>query len=160
MKRYTSANLEVVKKQKHDWYIKTGGRDLAKIQREQAHYDGKREAVLMRDGYKCVKCGSLTQLVVHHKDGNGRGCKNPNNAMDNLETQCLSCHVNQHRNDLVAARNSKQAGWWYYAGRLTGCQACGTSARKHAAQGYCATCYKRALKAGITSRKWTRKITI
>lgn len=57
---------------------------------------GLRQAVLDRDGHKCVKC-SMTDtehkakwgrpITVDHKDKNRK-----NNTMENLQTLCLTCH--------------------------------------------------------------------
>lgn len=51
-----------------------------------------RESVLKRDHYKCRKCGTSGNLVVHHKDGSG-GTEKPNNDLDNLLTLCGHCHA-------------------------------------------------------------------
>ncbi len=73
--------------------------------------DGKREDVLLRDGYKCVKCGMTDKehkakwgrpITIDHKDKNRK-----NNAMGNLQTLCLRCHG---RKDLLPRlRESKAA---------------------------------------------------
>ena len=49
-----------------------------------------------RDGHRCTACGSIKRLVIHHIDGRGRGCKDPNHALDNLDTLCNSCHNKWH----------------------------------------------------------------
>jgi len=57
---------------------------------------GKRQAVLARDGARCVSCGMTDAkhrakwgrpITIDHKDRNLK-----NNAMSNLQTLCLSCH--------------------------------------------------------------------
>jgi 5-methylcytosine-specific restriction endonuclease McrA len=57
---------------------------------------GKREDVLKRDNYKCVKCGMTDRqhkekwnkpITIDHIDKNRR-----NNKMNNLQTLCLKCH--------------------------------------------------------------------
>ena len=48
--------------------------------------------ILDRDGHKCIICGSNRDLTIHHKDGNGRYTKEPNNDKENLITLCRSCH--------------------------------------------------------------------
>lgn len=40
---------------------------------------------------KCNRCGSESFLCVHHKDRNRR-----NNAKENLEILCKSCHQKEH----------------------------------------------------------------
>lgn len=67
-----------------------------KTQREKLWFDGKREKVLKRDKYSCQICGKKDFLIVHHKNGKGRGNKKPDNRMDNLITVCHSCHQNIH----------------------------------------------------------------
>jgi 5-methylcytosine-specific restriction endonuclease McrA len=53
-----------------------------------------RNKVLERDGYKCKLCGSVDNLVVHHKT-----YKNHNNELKHLEdlvTVCNYCHHKIH----------------------------------------------------------------
>ncbi len=70
-----------------------------------AHYaTGKlREAVLERDGRKCVKCGTTEAehlkkwgrpITIDHKNKD-----RSENTMGNLQTLCLTCHGNK---DLIA----------------------------------------------------------
>ncbi len=69
--------------------------------RDRVLFGGNRIKALERDNYECQNC-SMTQeqnivlfgrsITVHHIDGNGRGCENPNNDMDNLITLCFRCH--------------------------------------------------------------------
>lgn len=56
----------------------------------------KREFILNRDNYSCVKCGMTDSehkekwhrpITIDHKDKNRK-----NNSDDNLQTLCLSCH--------------------------------------------------------------------
>jgi len=64
--------------------------------RDRHRYDGNRQAVLERDGYRCQQCGQpyveeRRNLVVHHLD------RDPaNNALVNLITFCRSCHPHVH----------------------------------------------------------------
>ena len=63
---------------------------------------GIRRAVLERDGYSCCRCAMTAaehmatwgrQITVDHKDRN-----RANNALENLQTLCLSClGANDHR---------------------------------------------------------------
>ena len=53
-----------------------------------AHY--KRMQKLCPPG-PCVKCGSVAQSVIHHKDHNPR-----NTVPDNLERRCRACHAAHH----------------------------------------------------------------
>lgn len=106
--RNNQTNKVKAKQNKHDWYVaNVQGTDRQRLAREEAHFDGNRELVLERDDYKCTECGSTNKLIVHHKDGNGRGSKIKNNELDNLVTLCRSCHVNVHRKELLEAREWK-----------------------------------------------------
>ena len=65
------------------------------------HYSNWSEAkrdTLLRDGERCIQCGSRggqRRLHVHHIDGSGRS-DNENNSLDNLLTLCSRCHVRLH----------------------------------------------------------------
>jgi 5-methylcytosine-specific restriction endonuclease McrA len=51
--------------------------------------------VIKRDGGACVRCGSATELAVHHIQPLGQG----GDALDDwgLETLCSQCHKAAHR---------------------------------------------------------------
>ncbi len=66
-----------------------------------SHYatGGLRGEVLLRDGYRCVRCGMTDHehkqrwnrpITVDHIDKNRK-----NNTMGNLQTLCLPCHGNK-----------------------------------------------------------------
>jgi hypothetical protein len=46
--------------------------------------------VKMRDGLRCVRCGSPTNLRVHHIKGT------KSHRMEDMETLCLQCHHTEH----------------------------------------------------------------
>ena len=54
-----------------------------------------RALALERDGYRCRKCGTSEQLIVHHDI---EVDKDPGQALnlDNLETLCRVCHGRTH----------------------------------------------------------------
>jgi 5-methylcytosine-specific restriction endonuclease McrA len=108
--REDPANIPRIRQAKRRFYVTKITPELTKITRERKHFDGKREEVLSRDNYRCVICESKTNLVVHHKDGSGRGERDShNNDVANLETLCRACHMETHRKDLMLAKkNSKQ----------------------------------------------------
>lgn len=92
-----SKKLEWQKKKRRE-FAATNGFSMA------ANYacGGKRNAVLNRDGFRCVACGMTNEehkavfgrpITVDHKDKNRK-----NNSMDNLQTLCLPCHG---RKDLI-----------------------------------------------------------
>lgn len=128
---YRTVHADEIAESKKAWRQKNYRYVLSnqRITREQKHFDGKRDAVLKRDGYRCVRCGSKSQVIVHHKDGNGRGSEKPNNSMRNLETLCRTCHQREHR---ILDRWSKDFDY---------CQRCGTIERRHNAKGLCWKCY-------------------
>lgn len=68
--------------------------------RNRHYYSGIRNEVLSRDGYKCISCKSINNLIIHHKDGTGMkskyGSPTPNNKLNNLITLCRTCHNRVH----------------------------------------------------------------
>jgi 5-methylcytosine-specific restriction endonuclease McrA len=52
-----------------------------------------RQSALERDGHKCVKCGNLSKLVVHHIVP---WDETQDNRLDNLMTLCIACHMQIH----------------------------------------------------------------
>jgi 5-methylcytosine-specific restriction endonuclease McrA len=52
-----------------------------------------RKAILQRDAWRCQKCGSLTQLEVHHLI---KRSQLGDDVMDNLITLCAHCHQACH----------------------------------------------------------------
>ena len=125
-----------IKEQKRAHYERKG---LVRVKedREARWFGGMREAALARDGHMCVKCHKTKNLVVHHKDGEGRGSKAPNNELHNLETLCRGCHAALHGTVDRWAKHYDQ------------CQGCSTTERKHNAKGLCWSCYP---KLGKSSR--------
>jgi len=51
-----------------------------------------KSAILERDDYKCQRCDSKENLLVHHQDSNDR-----NNDSSNLIILCNNCHLDLHR---------------------------------------------------------------
>lgn len=72
--------------------------EYRRMYREEMHFSGMRTQILDRDGHCCTtpNCGATEDLIVHHKDGKGRGSRNPNNDQGNLVTLCRACHVRVH----------------------------------------------------------------
>jgi hypothetical protein len=68
------------------------------------NWDEQRGAALERDGHECHMCGISEKLNVHHKvpirnfDRDEDGWYRRANALDNLITLCLSCHMTVHGN--------------------------------------------------------------
>jgi group II intron reverse transcriptase/maturase len=55
----------------------------------KAEWSEQRLRVLARDGYRCTRCGSTTNLHVHHRRGRRH---HGTDVMDNLQTLCADCH--------------------------------------------------------------------
>jgi nitrate reductase cytochrome c-type subunit len=55
--------------------------------------------VLKRDKHQCIICSSKDYLQVHHKIYRSKG---GSNEMNNLETLCIDCHIEKHKNEPVA----------------------------------------------------------
>lgn len=77
-------------------------RDKAK---DNYSFGGNRRAALERDGYTCQRCGTKSDLHVHHIDG--MGVTTPrhlrNNALENLQTLCRACHTTVHAQERHSA---------------------------------------------------------
>ena len=89
------------KKCNKKWYNQRLKSEENKRYRDKHNFGGNRDKVLERDGYKCQMCGQdeKSDLIVHHKDGLGRGSKKKNNNMENLVTLCNFCHGEVHGTD-------------------------------------------------------------
>ena len=105
LEQYNADHLDRVRAMRRRWHEQNiMGTNRGALLRDRIHFDGQREKVLKRDGYKCVRCGSTEKLVVHHKDRTGRRKPVHNNVIKNLETLCRRCHVNEHRSELESAK--------------------------------------------------------
>jgi 5-methylcytosine-specific restriction endonuclease McrA len=125
------ANRDRIRESKEAWYQRYHEDNLLKMAeyRNKQHYGGMRGRVLKRDKYKCVRCGSKLNLVIHHKDGTGRGKPINNNSLENLETLCRCCHAYTHNMLNRWSEKYNQCRW------------CKTTKRKHNAHGLCRKCY-------------------
>lgn len=120
MASYYEKNKELVK-----------ARSKARV--ELVRFGGMREAVILRDGEKCVGCGMTrlqhkelwgADITVNHIDGTGRNDKDTNNDPSNLETLCLKCHGTKDtvRGDKVSRTQdpewrAKVSKGWFQKGR-------------------------------------------
>lgn len=58
-----------------------------------SHHTARKLAYLVLNReYKCEKCGSTSNVDVHHKDGDRN-----NNTPENIVLLCRSCHMKEHR---------------------------------------------------------------
>lgn len=112
------------KEQKHAEYLRHRDKYIARAKKWTAENPNKRREISLRDNTKrcelkkkwwqktrfgtlvemgeCRRCGSDTQLVVHHSDGNnGKMGKPLNNDIDNLVVLCRSCHAKIHRHGVI-----------------------------------------------------------
>jgi 5-methylcytosine-specific restriction endonuclease McrA len=64
-----------------------------------------RRLVMDRDGNKCVRCGTMDDLIIHHKLPFGEGGTHDH---DNLQVLCMACHkaVHLERGDYYATKMS------------------------------------------------------
>lgn len=148
-RRYYQRNADKIKQQTTDYYYRNHNKMLEyrKKWREKNYFDNKHQLVLERDNYTCQQCyvqKDESRLIVHHKDRQGRGSKNPNNDLSNLITLCRSCHTKEHYNELIEAKEKKLQRQWSH--RYLQCQYCGTTKIKHQARGLCVNCYARWLR--------------
>ena len=52
-------------------------------------YDGLRQQILRRDGWKCQSCGAMSNLEVHHRQFRSHSGED---SEENLITLCAACH--------------------------------------------------------------------
>ena len=54
-------------------------------------YEGLRQQVLRRDGWRCQSCGTTSKLEVHHQQ-----FRAGDDSEENLITLCSTCHASVH----------------------------------------------------------------
>jgi ATP-dependent DNA helicase RecQ len=67
--------------------------DPPRLRLDPVSYEGLRQQVLRRDGWRCQSCGTMSNLEVHHKQfrsHSGDDCE------ENLVTLCVDCHEKMH----------------------------------------------------------------
>jgi 5-methylcytosine-specific restriction endonuclease McrA len=57
-------------------------------------YENLRQQVLRRDGWRCQRCGAMSNLEVHHREFRSQL---GDDAEQNLITLCTACHAIVHR---------------------------------------------------------------
>ena len=57
-------------------------------------YDDVRWQVLRRDGWRCQRCGAMSNLEVHHKTFRSHA---GHDSEENLITLCIECHADIHK---------------------------------------------------------------
>lgn len=86
-------------------------RDFAKQFYRSQKWQKMREYILIRDQYKCQRCGDTGSLEVHHKIH--LTPYNINNAditlnEKNLHTLCRNCHFAEHEEEKKRGNKSKE----------------------------------------------------
>lgn len=99
---------EVRRRYKHEHYMRNREKVLRRVREyERSHPDVRKRASHKYNQRKnapyheiadeaglvrvCVECGSVEGLGIHHIDGD-----HYNNAVDNLQWMCVSCHAKLH----------------------------------------------------------------
>jgi len=57
-------------------------------------YESLRQLVLLRDGWRCQSCGTMSNLEVHHREFRSHSGED---SEENLITLCSACHARVHR---------------------------------------------------------------
>ena len=57
-------------------------------------YDGVRQQILRRDGWRRQSCGTMSNLEVHHREFRSHSGAD---SEENLITLCAACHATAHR---------------------------------------------------------------
>jgi 5-methylcytosine-specific restriction endonuclease McrA len=57
-------------------------------------YEGLRQQILSRDGWRCQFCGTMSNLEVHHREFRSHSGAD---SEENLITLCTACHARVHR---------------------------------------------------------------
>ncbi len=78
----------------HNWSSNLTDGDRKNRRQSREHRLWTR-AILERDDFACVLCGSTKNLLAHHKDGYG-WCKERRLDLSNGATLCRSCHIAFH----------------------------------------------------------------
>ena len=110
--------------------------------KENSYSNKFRKLIFGRDNWQCQICGSSKKLEIHHIDGEmgggGLPLKKKNNNLDNIITLCLKCH---HKIDgWKRGEGNKLKNRW--SRKFIKCLNCGTTTRKHIANGLCIRCYE------------------
>ncbi len=66
----------------------------ARLRLDPLSYEGLRQQILLRDGWRCQSCGTMSNLEVHHMKFRSRSGED---SEENLITLCAACHASVHR---------------------------------------------------------------
>lgn len=125
-KRYASKHPLRLKAKKAAWHANKKARQLG-VEGLLSRADLEK---LLEKCSLCSECGSSENLSIDHKVPFKKG---GTNYIDNIQILCWQCNMEKTYKD---ARDS-----WSVHGEA--CKICGTSEKRHEAQGLCMKCYKR-----------------
>ena len=80
-------------KPKREGVVSSTGTKLPRLRLDSTAYELLWRQVLIRDGWRCQSCGSMSNLEVHHKQF--RSHSGPDSEQ-NLITLCAPCHIEKH----------------------------------------------------------------
>jgi 5-methylcytosine-specific restriction endonuclease McrA len=66
----------------------------APLRLDPESYEGLRQQILRRDGWRCQFCGTMSNLEVHHREFRSHS---GTDSDENLITLCTACHTRMHR---------------------------------------------------------------
>ena len=61
---------------------------------DRLSYEGLRQQILRRDGWRCQSCGTMANLEVHHREFRSHL---GSDSEENLIALCVACHARVHR---------------------------------------------------------------
>jgi 5-methylcytosine-specific restriction endonuclease McrA len=64
-----------------------------RLRLDEVAYEGLRQQVLRRDGWRCQSCGTMSNLEVHHIEFRSQSGRD---SEENLITLCHACHKSIH----------------------------------------------------------------
>jgi 5-methylcytosine-specific restriction endonuclease McrA len=65
----------------------------APLRLDPLSYEGLRQQILRRDGWRCQSCGAMSNLEIHHKEFRSHS---GHDSEENLITMCTHCHTRIH----------------------------------------------------------------
>jgi ATP-dependent DNA helicase RecQ len=68
--------------------------DPPRLRLDPVSYEGLRQRILRRDGWRCQSCGTMSNLEVHHQQFRSQS---GDDSELNLITLCTQCHTEMHR---------------------------------------------------------------
>ena len=68
-------------------------RKASPVRLDPPAYERLRQQILLRDGWRCQSCGTMSNLEVHHMKFRGHSGED---SEENLITLCAACHAKVH----------------------------------------------------------------